>query len=115
MLFDKRAQKAIADHFYDKTIKVLERTTNKDSQGAVIETIGTVKSTFKGSVRFINRGEEQDEAGLILVADVQINCDRETPVEVGDLLQYEGVVYVAKDVFPNDSHKAIMGEKWQSK
>ena len=115
MLFPNNAKAAVAKYLYDKKIEVLERITRKDGQGAVIETVGAVKSTFKGSVRFINRGEEQDEAGLILVADVQINCDRETPVEVGDLLQYEGVVYVAKDVFPNDSHKAIMGEKWQSK
>lgn len=115
MYFPDKAKDAVAKHCYTKTIAILDKSKRVDSQGAYIETVGAIRSTFKGSIRFINRGEEQTEAGLNLAADVQINCASETAVEVGDLLQYEDVVYVAKDVFPNDSHKTIMGEKWQSK
>ena len=115
MYLPDKAKDAIAKHCYTKTIAILEKSAQVDSQGAYMESVGAVKSTFKGSIRFINRGEEQTEAGLILAADVQINCASETAVAVGDLLQYENVVYVAKEVFPYDSHKTIMGEKWESK
>lgn len=113
MQFPDRAKATIANAFYDKVVEVLDKTETLDSEGGVVKSGETVKSTFKGNVRFITLGEEQNELGLVENIDVQITCPTDTAVEVDDLLQYAGVKYVAVNVLPSDSHKTIMGQKWQ--
>ncbi len=113
MQFPDKAKKVIADTFYDKEVAVLEKTETLDAEGGVVKNSTTIKSTFKGNVRFIALGEEQNELGLVENIDIQITCPTDTAVEVDDLLQYAGVKYVAVSVLPSDSHKTIWGQKWQ--
>lgn len=113
MLFPDSAKMAILNAFYDKVIAVLTKTETIDAEGGLVKNGTTVKSTFKGNVRFNALGELQTELGLTQNIDIAISCPTDTAVEVGDLLQYAGVKYVATDVLPRDSHKFIMGEKWR--
>ena len=113
MQFPDKAKSVIANTFYDKEVAVLEKTETLDAEGGVVKTGDAIKSTFKGNVRFVTLAEEQNEIGLVENIDVQFTCPTETPVEVDDLLQYAGVKYVAVSVLPSDSHKTIMGQKWQ--
>ena len=113
MLFPDSAKDAIAKAFYDKDIAILDDTETIDAEGGIVRNETTVKSTFKGNVRFNALGELQTELGLTQNIDIAISCSTDTAVEVGDLLQYAGVKYVATDVLPRDSHRYIMGEKWR--
>lgn len=112
MLFPNSARNAIKNAFYDKTISILSSTETIDAEGGVVKSAPTVKSTFQGNARFNALGELQQEIGLIHSIDIAISCPPETEVEVGDLIQYGSVKYVAVDVIPYDSHKLITGEKW---
>lgn len=114
MLFPDSAKNAIANTFYDKTISVMRKTEQLDDQGGLIKSGTEVKSTFKGNVRFLAFGQEQNEIGLTKVADIQITCPTDTAVEVDDFLQYGGVQYVATEVNPSDSHLTILGQRWVS-
>jgi len=127
MLFPESAKNAISSVFYDKLILVLSNLETIDSEGGVVRTIATIesesdesggddptiKSTFYGNVRFVALGELENEIGLTHNIDIAISCPTETAVEVNDLLQYKGIVYVATDVLPYDSHKMITGQRWE--
>lgn len=113
MLFPDKAKTAIANAFYDKEVAILSKSETLDDEGGVVKSAETVKSTFKGNVRFTVLGEEQSEIGLVENIDIQITCPTGTDVKVDDLLEYQGVKYVAVDVLPFDSHKTIMGRKWE--
>lgn len=113
MLFPDKAKKAIANAFYDKEVAILSKSEMLDDEGGVVKNAETVKSTFKGNVRFTVLGEEQSEIGLVENIDIQITCATDVDVKVDDLLKYQGVKYVAVDVLPFDSHKTIMGRKWE--
>lgn len=113
MLFPDKAKKAISDAFYDKEVAILDKTEELDDEGGVVKSGETVKSTFKGNVRFIVSGEEQSEIGLVENIDIQITCATDVEVKVDDILLYQAVKYVAVDVLPFDSHKTIMGRKWE--
>ena len=114
MLFPDNAKNKIAEAFYDKVVKVLETSETLDEEGGLVKNGTTVKSTFKGNVRFNALGELQSELGLTKSIDVAISCPTDTEVEVGDLLEYAGITYVVTDALPRDSHKYIMGEKWRA-
>ena len=113
MQFPDKAKKAIANAFYDKEVAILSKSEMLDDEGGVVKNAETVKSTFKGNVRFTVLGEEQSEIGLVENIDIQITCATDVDVKVDDLLKYQGVKYVAVDVLPFDSHKTIMGRKWE--
>lgn len=113
MLFPDNAKTAIANAFYDKEVAILSKSETLDDEGGVVKNAETVKSTFKGNVRFTVLGEEQSEIGLVENIDIQITCATDVDVKVDDLLKYQGVKYVAVDVLPFDSHKTIMGRKWE--
>lgn len=114
MLFPDNAKKKIAEAFYDKAIEILETSETLDEEGGVVKNGTTVKSTFKGNVRFNALGELQSELGLTKSIDIAISCPTNTQVEVGDLLRYAGITYMVTDALPRDSHKYIMGEKWRA-
>lgn len=114
MLFDDKAKAKIAKAFYDKTIEVLDATENVDAEGGIVKNYKTVKSTFKGNIRFNALGELQTELGLTQNIDVAISCPTNTEVEVGDLVRYSSVTYLVTDSLPRDSHKYIMGAKWRA-
>jgi len=113
VLFPDKAKTAISNAFYDKEVSILDKTETLDDEGGVVKSGETVKSTFKGNVRFTVLGEEQSEIGLVENIDIQITCATDVEVKVDDLLLYQGVKYVAVDVLPFDSHKTIMGRKWE--
>lgn len=117
MLFPDSAKNAISSVFYDKHVFVLSDTTELDEEGGVVrnddESGTTPDSSFYGNVRFNALGELQDEIGLVKNIDIAISCPTDTAVEVNDLLQYEGIKYIATDVLPYDSHKLITGQKWE--
>lgn len=113
MLFPDKAKKAISNAFYDKEVAILDKSETLDDEGGVVKSGETVKSTFKGNVRFTVLGEEQSEIGLVENIDIQITCATDVEVKVDDILLYQGVKYVAVDVLPFDSHKTIMGRKWE--
>lgn len=103
----------IAAAFYDKTVEKLVKSTTQDSEGGVKKIGTTVASTFKGNVRFDGLREVQSEIGLTQQIDVAITCLPDTAMVIDDLFQYLGVKYVTLDVLPRDSHKLIVGKKWQ--
>lgn len=113
MLFPDSVKQAISKAFYDKEVTILERTETIDDEGGVVKGGTTVKSTFTGNVRFTELGALQtDELGLVSQIDIAITCATGTAVAVDDLLQYQGIKYVAKSVIPSDSHLLIVGERW---
>lgn len=114
MLFDDKAKAKIAKAFYDKTIEVLDSSESVDAEGGIVKNPTTVKSTFKGNIRFNALGELQTELGLTKNIDIAISCPTDTEVEVGDLLRYSGITYLVTDSLPRDSHKYIMGAKWRA-
>ncbi len=114
MLFPDDAKKAIAKSFYDKVVEILEKSETIDAEGGVVKSGETVKSTFKGNVRFEALGKIQAEIGLTDQIDIAITCDASTDIAVDDLMQYAGIKYVAADVLPYDSHIMIVGRKWQA-
>jgi hypothetical protein len=113
MLFPDSAKKVIAETFYDKVVAVLDKLESVDSEGGVVKDGWEAKSTFKCNVRFTALSEVQSELGLTEEIDVAITCPTDTAVEVDDILQYGGFKYIATEVLPRDSHKLIVGRKWQ--
>ena len=112
MLFPDSAKNAISSVFYDKTFSKCNSTETIDSEGGIVRTISE-SSSYNGNVRFNNLGELQAELGLVKEIDVAITCPTDTAVEVNDVLQYNGVKYIATTVIPYDSHKLIVGSKWE--
>ena len=112
MLFPDSAKQAISKAFYDKEVAILEKTETIDDEGGVVKGGTAVKSTFTGNVRFAELGALQTELGLVSQIDIAITCPTDTAVAVDDLLQYQGVKYIAKSVIPSDSHLLIVGERW---
>nr|DAK63479.1 MAG TPA: hypothetical protein [Caudoviricetes sp.] len=112
MLFPDSAKQAISKAFYDKEVAILEKTETIDDEGGVVKGGTTVKSTFTGNARFAELGALQTELGLVSQINIAITCATDTAVAVDDLLQYQGIKYVAKSVIPSDSHLLIVGERW---
>lgn len=112
MYLPSNFKQIIADHFYDKSIDVIDKTVTTDTEGGVIKMGTTTKSTFNANVRVTALNEVQQELGLVETIDIAITCDPSTEVSVDDLLQYAGRQYVATDVIPYDSYKMIVGRKW---
>lgn len=112
MEFPKTAQNAIANAFYDKSVAILEKTEVLDDEGGVVKGGETVKSTFKGNVRFLAQEEQQLGIGLVKRGDIQITCPTDVVVEIDDIVKYAGVKYIVTSVLPSDSHLTIVGERW---
>jgi hypothetical protein len=111
MLLPANFTKAVADTFYDKTVKILEKVTT-ETDGWVDESGTTVKSIFQANVRFSKLGEVQNELGLSESIDIAITCSTEVDVKTDTLISYNDVTYNVTAVLPNDSHKKIAGRKW---
>jgi hypothetical protein len=111
MLLPANFTDVVAEHFYDKTVSILTKTTST-TDGWVEET-GTVSSTFKANVQFNNLGVVQTELGLTEAIDVSLTCDKSVTLAVDGLFEYAGVTYKATAVVPYDSHLKIVGRKWQ--
>lgn len=110
MLWPDGAKNAIADAFYDKVIVVLNSETQRDAEGGVIRNTQSVKTSFKGNVRFNNLGEIQAELGLVESIDICITCNVNAEIEVNDLFRLNDRLYVATDVVPSDSHLTVIGK-----
>ena len=110
MLWPNEAKNAIADAFYDKTIQVLSSETTKDEEGGVIRNSQSVKSSFRGNVRFNDLGEIQAELGLVDSIDICITCNTNAEIEVNDLFRLGSRLYVATSVIPSDSHLTVIGK-----
>lgn len=110
MLLPTNFKSTIAQHFYDKDVSVLNKTTSS-TDGWVDENSTTTKSTFKANVQFNRLGEIQSELGLTEQVDVSMTC-ADAAVEVGDLVSYDGVTYRVTAAIPFDSHLKVVGRKW---
>ena len=110
MLWPDGAKKAIAEAFYDKVIIVLNSETQRDAEGGAIRNRQSIKTSFKGNVRFNNLGEIQTELGLVDLIDICVTCDKNTEIEVDNLFRYNNRLYVATDVIPSDSHLTVIGK-----
>ena len=113
MLLPSDFKQTIADTFYDKTIVILGSVETEEADGAKKKTSGEPTGSFKGNCRLVNFKKIQKEFGLDYQIDIAITCDTDTPVAVGDHIQYAGVKYEVSDALPTDSHILIVGVKWQ--
>lgn len=113
MLWPDSAKDAIAKAFYDKVIVVLNSTTTKDSEGGIVRNSQSVKTSFKGNVRFNDLGELQAELGLVESIDISVTCNTNAEIELNDIFRYNSQLYVATHVIPSDSHLTVIGKKWQ--
>ena len=111
MLFPESAKRAISETFYDKEVNILTDTETIDEEGGIVRET-EIGSKFLGNARFNALNELQVELGLMENIDIVITCPTETAVELNDVLQYNGVNYIATDVLPYDSHKLIVGKIW---
>lgn len=112
MLWPDSAKDAIANAFYDKVIVVLNSTTTKDAEGGVVRNSQSVKTSFKGNVRFNDLGELQAELGLVESIDISVTCNTNAEIELNDIFRYNNRLYVAINVIPSDSHLTIIGKKY---
>lgn len=105
-------KREIAKAFYDKDIYLLNRSTERDSEGGVKTKGYTVVDDFKGNVNFSNCEKIQEEYGLDYKINISITTDY-TAVKKTDILSYDKVLYEVKGIYPKDSHVLIVGAKWR--
>ena len=111
MLWPNEASEAIAKAFYDKVIVVLNKTVQRDEEGGIIRNAESVKTSFKGNVRFNDLGELQADLGLTESIDVVITCNANAEIAVDDIFRLDANRrYVATNVIPSDSHLTITGK-----
>ena len=113
MLLPDGFKNTISKAFYDKTINVLERNEATETDGGRGDVVTTVKSGFRGNVRFMMFGEVLDEQGLKYEADAVITCPTNTEIELEDVVSYKNVNYFVKAVLPFDSHLKVLVDRWQ--
>ncbi len=112
MLWPDSARNAIADAFYDKVIVVLNTDTQYDQEGGIVRNTQSVKTSFKGNVRFSDLGELQAELGLVESIDISVTCNTNAEIELNDIFRYNGRLYVATHTIPSDSHLTIVGRNY---
>ena len=111
MEFPRTAKKIIAQTFYDKEIKILEKQDELNSEGGIISKITSCKATFKGNVRFVSGERVQSGLGLVKRGDIQITCSTGVKVDLNDIVSYAGVQYTIIELLPADSHLTIVGKR----
>lgn len=114
MLLPNDFQSTIAKTFYDKDITILGVDKVIEADGAISDTTTNVKGSFKGNPRLVNFKKIQKDYGLDYQIDIAVTCSPTEVVDQQDLIEYAGVKYDVTDVLPFDSHKLIVGTKWQS-
>lgn len=102
----------IAKAFYDKEIHRMDKSVEKDAEGAVITKGYTVKETFKGNVNFSNCEKIQEDYGLDYKINISITTDF-TGLSVNDVISYDRVLYEVKGIYSRDSHTLVLGAKWR--
>lgn len=105
--------KKIADTFYDKTVEILDKIFDIDTEGGVTSKGFNVIDTFKGNVSFSNCKKIQEEYGLDYGIDISITASNDTSICIANYIKYQDVVYDVTDVLPSDSHILIVATKWQ--
>ena len=83
-----------------------------DEEGWADALSTTEIKTFVGNVRFDNLAQLQEDFGLDEKIDIVITTDE--TVELGNILEYEGIVYRVTSAIPYDSHNLITAIKWES-
>lgn len=104
----------IAKTFYDKEVNRIGETQIIEADGAVKRNFDNVTGSFMGNVRLTNFKTIQKEYGLDYQIDVAITCDPSVILAADDVIEYMSTRYVVTDVLPFDSHKLIVGTKWQT-
>lgn len=104
--------KKIANAFYDKTVEILEKTSNIDAEGGVTSKGYDVKDSFNGNVSFSNCKQIQEEYGLDYNIDISVTTDYKL-LEINDIIKYQDVIYNVTDILPSDSHILIVATKWR--
>ena len=110
----KSMKKAIASKFYDKEVKLVNITKNKDEEGGVVWTDPIVVGSFKANVNFNNFGKIQEEYGLKYDINITLTTSKDVKVRVNDTIFYDSTYYSVRDVFERDSHKMIIAtyQEW---
>lgn len=112
MYIPKTMTKKIANAFYDKTVEILEKTSNIDAEGGVTSKGYDVKDSFNGNVSFSNCKQIQEEYGLDYNIDISVTTDYKL-LEINDIIKYQDVIYNVTDILPSDSHILIVATKWR--
>lgn len=110
-------KQAIADEFQDKLIEVFDQTTMTDDEGEVTVSIDleTPSHSFNAHVWFDNLARIMEEAGLTEKINIAMTTIPTSDCSAGAIFRYDDQLYRCVKVFPYDSHKMIVGEKWQLK
>ncbi len=103
----------ISETFYDKNIKKLSKEVVTDDEGWTGDVSSTEISSFYGNVKFDNLAEIQEDYGIKENIDIVITTNE--AVDLGDILEYEGIEYRVVNSIPYDSHNLIFGKKWLSR
>ena len=102
----------LAKMFYDKDVYLLDKSVEKDAEGAVRTKGYTVKETFKGNVNFSNCEKIQEEYGLDYKVNISITTNY-TGLSKDDIISYDKALYEVKGIYTRDSHTLVLGATWR--
>ena len=105
MLITPQFKAIISKTFYDKTFTVAARTQTVDSEGGVVQSIGTPR-TLKGNVQYSLNERLREIYGISEQVDLAITTDQ--TVDKNDQLTYESKDYVVTSFIKKDSHNLIV-------
>lgn len=113
MLIPEIMTNKISIFFYDKTVNIMSNTITADAEGGINYKGLNVADSFKGNVSFSNCAKIQEEYGLDYLINIAITTHPDVNININDIIQYDNVLYNVKDVLKFDSHKMVVGVKWQ--
>ena len=113
MIIPSSFRNAIKKAFYDKDITIRSLTVSLDDSHYEIKTVGDIKATIKGSVRFTKLELIKEEFGIEESIDMLVSIDPDNQVELLDIVQYADQDYEVVAVLPYDSSIVIGCRKWQ--
>ena len=113
MLIPEIMTNKISIFFYDKTVNIMSNTITVDAEGGINYKGLNVADSFKGNVSFSNCAKIQEEYGLDYLINIAITTHPDVNININDIIQYDNVLYNVKDVLKFDSHKMVVGVKWQ--
>lgn len=107
-------KKAIANKFYDKEVKIVSITKNRDEEGGLVWSSPNIIGSFKANVNFNNFGKIQEQYGLDYDINITLTTDTSVNIDVNNTILYDSKYYSVRDVFVRDSHKMIVAtyQEW---
>ena len=107
-------KKAISSRFYDKEVKLVRITKNKDEEGGLVWSNPTIIGSFKANVNFNDFRKIQKQYGLDYDINIVLTTDTSVNINVNNTIFYNSKYYSVRDVFVRDSHKTIIAiyQEW---